>query len=69
MRSSIYTFIIVAFLALASWLSIYSLQPLTISNLNEKPENFSTLRAYEHVKAMAQEPHYVTFRCKELFDR
>ena len=59
MRSSIYTFIIVAFLALASWLSIYSLQPLTISNLNEKPENFSTLRAYEHVKAMAQEPHYV----------
>ncbi len=59
MRSSIYTFIIVTFLAIASWFSIYSLQPLTISNLNEKPENFSTLRAYEHVKEMAQVPHYV----------
>ena len=59
MRSSIYTFIIVAFVAITSWFSIYSLQPLTISNLNEKPENFSTLRAYAHVKKIAQEPHYV----------
>lgn len=59
MRSSIYTFIIIAFLAVTSWFSIYGLQPLSITNLNEKPENFSTLRAFEHVKEMAREPHYV----------
>ena len=47
------------FLGMASWLSIFSLQPFNISNLNEKPENFSTLRAYEHVKQISKKPHYI----------
>ena len=59
MKSSFYTFIIILFIGVACWLSIYSLQPFNISNLNEKPENFSTLRAYEHVKAISKKPHYI----------
>jgi len=59
MKPSIYTFIIILFLAIASWLSIFSLQPFIISNLNEKPKNFSTLRAYEHVKQISKKPHYI----------
>ena len=59
MRSGFYTFIVITFLALISWLSFFSLQPFNISNLNEKPSNFSTLRAYEHVKNISKNPHYI----------
>ena len=49
----------ILFLGVASWLSIFSLQPFNISNLNEKPDQFSTLRAYEHVKEISKKPHYI----------
>ena len=62
MRSIVYTFIIVVFLGLISWLSIFSLQPLNITNLNEKSTNFSTLRAFEHVKNISKKPHYIGSR-------
>lgn len=59
MKKGAYSFLIVLSIGIASWYVLFSLQPYNISNLNEKPQNFSTLRAFEHVKAISQKPHYI----------
>lgn len=47
------------FICIAVWFSFYSSQPGTIEALDAPETTFSTQRAFTHVDAIAQKPHYV----------
>ena len=47
------------FIAVAVWFSFYSSQPTTIETEDAPESTFSTQRAFKHVEAIAQKPHYV----------
>src|SRR6056297_906221 len=47
------------FIAIAVWFSFYSSQPKTIEAEDAPETTFSTQRAFKHVEAIAQKPHYV----------
>lgn len=44
---------------LSIWYTFYSSMPQQITNLETPPQEFSTLRALEHVKKIAAHPHYL----------
>ncbi|WP_037318791.1 M28 family peptidase [Salegentibacter sp. Hel_I_6] len=47
------------FILIAVWFSFYSSQPKTIEPENAPETTFSTQRAFKHVEAIAEKPHYV----------
>ncbi|PRX52117.1 M28 family peptidase [Salegentibacter salegens] len=47
------------FIAIAVWFSLYSSQPKNIEAEDAPETTFSTQRAFKHVEAIAQKPHYV----------
>ncbi|WP_299604376.1 M28 family peptidase [uncultured Aquimarina sp.] len=53
---AVLTFISILF---SIWYIFYSSMPQTISDLDTPEQEFSTLRALEHVKNISQNPHYV----------
>jgi len=44
---------------LSIWYTFYSSMPQQISDLNTPDQEFSTMRALEHVKQISIEPHYI----------
>ena len=46
-------------IAVAAWFTFYSSQPKEISSQNIPETAFSTHRAFQHVEAMAKQPHYI----------
>lgn len=63
MRKSSYKAIISLLVIAASiWYVFYDLYPAEITDLSTQPTEFSTLRAFEHVKKIGDEPHYVGSR-------
>ncbi|WP_299246142.1 M28 family peptidase [uncultured Aquimarina sp.] len=53
---SVLTFILII---LSVWYTFYSSMPQQISGLDTPEQQFSTLRALEHVKKISEKPHYV----------
>jgi len=53
---SVLTFILIL---LSVWYSFYSSMPRQISGLDTPEQEFSTLRALEHVKKIGEKPHYL----------
>jgi len=60
MRKSAYKAIL-SLLVIAStvWYIFYDLYPSEITDLSTQPTEFSTLRAFEHVKNIGDEPHHI----------
>ncbi|WP_081210390.1 M20/M25/M40 family metallo-hydrolase [Salegentibacter sediminis] len=46
-------------IAIAAWFTFFSSQPGNITSENIPETGFSTQRAFQHVEAMAQQPHYI----------
>ena len=59
MLKNILRFFSFIFIAIAVWFSFYSSQPKTIEAEDAPESTFSTQRAFKHVEAIAQKPHYV----------
>jgi hypothetical protein len=60
MRKSAYKAIISLLVIAASvWYVFYDLYPSEITDLSTQATEFSTLRAFEHVKKIGDEPHYI----------
>lgn len=63
MRKSGYKAIISLLVIAASvWYIFYDLYPSEITDLSTQPTEYSTLRAFEHVKNIGDEPHYIGSR-------
>ncbi|MFO7745331.1 MAG: M28 family peptidase [Psychroflexus sp.] len=63
MRKSSYKAIVSLLVIAASiWYIFYDLYPSEITDLSTQPSEFSTLRAFEHVKSIGDEPHYIGSR-------
>ena len=56
MLKKLLAFVLIVF---AVWFSFYSTQPHETAPTTAPKTDFSTARAFEHVKAIAQQPHYV----------
>lgn len=60
MRKRAYKDIIcLLFIAASVWYIFYDLYPSEITDLSTQATEFSTLRAFEHVKNIGDEPHYI----------
>lgn len=60
MRKTTYKAIISLLVIAASlWYIFYDLYPTEITDLSTQASEFSTLRAFEHVKKIGNEPHYI----------
>lgn len=59
MLKNLFSFLALVLIAFAVWFSFYSNQPHHIEPGNAPKTEFSTIRAFQHVEAIAQDPHYV----------
>ncbi len=59
------SFISLLLLVIATWYSLYRSTPHQIVDLDAPQQEFSTLRALEHVKHIARAPHYVGSKAHE----
>jgi len=58
-RQRLYPIVALIIFIFSIWYVFYDLYPQYDTDFNAKQNEFSTDRAFEHVKAIAQQPHYV----------
>lgn len=58
-KQKVYPVLVLLIYAFSIWYVFYDRAPQYSTDYNSKEEYFSTDRAFEHVKAISEEPHYV----------